>query len=317
MQLEAEEEMRSCLQALRAAVPCLTHSSHKGVSGRVGVIGGSLEYTGAPYFAAISAMKTGADLVHVFCPEDAAPVLKSYSPELIVHPLLSKQLPEAEVLESIGSWFPRLHSLVVGPGLGRDPVILECVKKILAMAKEMQKSLVIDADGLFLISQEPDIISGYTKAVLTPNGGEFPRLFEKVFGKKCQGSSIEESEEETKRLAAEMGGVTILRKGAVDIISNGAKVIRCTETGCPRRCGGQGDVLSGIAGLFSYWMAQKETQLLSEFGIPPVMVAAYGACFLTKKCAQVAFSKRQRSMLSHDLVDQIGPTFNQHLEKNH
>ena len=57
----------------------------------------------------------------------------------------SKQLPEAEVLESIGSWFPRLHSLVVGPGLGRDPVILECVKKILAMAKEMQKSLVIDA----------------------------------------------------------------------------------------------------------------------------------------------------------------------------
>ena len=48
-------------------------------------------------------------------------------------------------MESIGAWFPRLHSLVVGPGLGRDPVILERVKKILAMAKEMQKSLVIDA----------------------------------------------------------------------------------------------------------------------------------------------------------------------------
>ena len=97
-----------------------------------------------------------------------------------------------------------------------------------------------------MITKEPDIISGYTKAVLTPNGGEFPRLYEKVvrlahlgsyfhlflslplsptqqFGKEVQGSSIEESEEETKHLAAEMGGITILRKGAVDIISNGTK----------------------------------------------------------------------------------------------
>lgn len=61
---------------------------HKGQAGRVGVVGGSAEYTGAPYFAAFSALRTGCDLAHVFCLPQAAPVIKAYSPDLIVHPLL-------------------------------------------------------------------------------------------------------------------------------------------------------------------------------------------------------------------------------------
>ena len=62
----------------------------------------------------------------------------------------SKSLPEKDVVESITEWFPRLHSLVVGPGLGRDPVILECVKKIVMVAKIMQKNLIIDAVSGYL-----------------------------------------------------------------------------------------------------------------------------------------------------------------------
>ena len=82
-------------------------------SGKIAVIGGCREYTGAPYFAATSALKVvsiflmfhlmnhtntnishdvvqGADLSHVFCTKDAATVIKSYSPELIVHPILEE-----------------------------------------------------------------------------------------------------------------------------------------------------------------------------------------------------------------------------------
>lgn len=89
---------------------------------------------------------------------------------------------------------------MIGPGLGRDPVVLERVKKIVTVAKEMQKNLIIDAvsvawisylgllflhdrftqDGIYLIVKHPDLIVGYTKAILTPNGGEFPRLYEKM-----------------------------------------------------------------------------------------------------------------------------------------
>lgn len=45
-------------------------------------------YTGAPYFSAFSALRTGCDLVHVFCDESAGAIIKGYSPELIVHPIL-------------------------------------------------------------------------------------------------------------------------------------------------------------------------------------------------------------------------------------
>ena len=76
------------LQKVKSIVPRLTNSMHKGECGRVAVFGGCVLYTGAPYFAAISALKTGADLVHVFCEKAAGGVIKGYSPELIVHPVL-------------------------------------------------------------------------------------------------------------------------------------------------------------------------------------------------------------------------------------
>lgn len=53
--------------------------------------------------------------------------------------------PEKDVVDAVTAWFPRLHSLVIGPGLGRDPVVLAQVKKLVMAAKEMQKNIVIDA----------------------------------------------------------------------------------------------------------------------------------------------------------------------------
>ncbi len=97
-------------QKVRGIVPQLTTDMHKGQCGRIGVFGGCNMYTGAPYFAAISALKTGADLVHVFCESDAGQVIKSYSPELIVHPVLDTEY----ILEEIDRWLPRFHGVVVG-----------------------------------------------------------------------------------------------------------------------------------------------------------------------------------------------------------
>lgn len=195
------------------------------------MIGGCREYTGAPYFAAISALKIvsfhalflfslfplimhswpglvkfyssnwfasssailcilvafffnwsfilfnyfpflqGADLSHVFCTKDAAPVIKGYSPELIVHPVLEesynvrcnlctifafkyecfntmrmliflflwetnfrdedKKSISNKVLAEVDKWMERFDCLVIGPGLGRDPFLLVCFLEIL------------------------------------------------------------------------------------------------------------------------------------------------------------------------------------------
>lgn len=64
----------------------LALTMYKGNSGKVAVMGGSEKYTGAPYYAAIAALRTGSDLSHVFCPHEASIPIKCYSPEIIVHP---------------------------------------------------------------------------------------------------------------------------------------------------------------------------------------------------------------------------------------
>jgi ATP-dependent NAD(P)H-hydrate dehydratase len=60
-------------------------TQYKGNCGKVAVVGGSAEYTGAPYYAAVAALRTGSDLAHVFCPLEALIPIKCYSPEIIVH----------------------------------------------------------------------------------------------------------------------------------------------------------------------------------------------------------------------------------------
>lgn len=51
----------------------------------------------------------------------------------------------ATVMEDVKQWIPRLHSVVIGPGLGRDPKLLETVAKIILELKQLNKPIVIDA----------------------------------------------------------------------------------------------------------------------------------------------------------------------------
>jgi ATP-dependent NAD(P)H-hydrate dehydratase len=76
------------IHSFKKVIPALLFDTHKGEAGRIGVVGGSEEYTGAPIFAGMSAFRTGVDLVHVFCAKNAAIPIKSFSPDLIVHPIL-------------------------------------------------------------------------------------------------------------------------------------------------------------------------------------------------------------------------------------
>lgn len=70
----------------RTVLP-LTEKAHKGSSGRVGVVGGSIRFTGAPYYASMAALKVGSDLASVFCASEASIPIKCYSPELMVMPV--------------------------------------------------------------------------------------------------------------------------------------------------------------------------------------------------------------------------------------
>lgn len=306
--LNGGRSAQELLNMIKCFVPKLNYNLHKGQCGRIAVVGGCQEYTGAPYFAAITCLKSGADLSHVFCTTDSAPVIKSYSPELIVHPVLDKQT----ALDEIGKWLPKMHSVVIGPGLGRHENLLNTVGSLMEKVKSLQIPLVVDADGVFLLSQNPDIIRGYRKAILTPNVVEFHYLFQKVMGEEPR---KEEQLTNAKNLSKALGNVTIVMKGPYDIITDGEKQLVCNHEGSPRRCGGQGDLLSGSMGTFNYWSHFALNQadgvsdnFLKNYG--PTISAAYAACTLTRECNRLAFSKHGRSLTTSEMLTMIPHAFN-------
>lgn len=299
------------LSTIKHIIPPLTYEKHKGQDGRISVIGGCKEYTGAPYFAAMSAYRVGCDLSHVFCTEGAAPVIKTYSPDLIVHP----ELDVPDPVTAIKKWLPRMHGVVIGPGLGRDDKTLGIVKELIGVIRASSIPAVIDADGLFLLTQWPEAIYGYQSAILTPNIVEFKHLYRKMCGKDPDPSAAMAAVQELSRA---LGNVTVCLKGKEDIISDGRNVIVCATKGSPRRCGGQGDILSGTMGVFNFWAHQIsqaghiKDYILSSFG--PTSCAAYAACLLTKRSSQLAFAERKRSMSTSDVLSKVPIAFSEQFE---
>uniref|UniRef100_A0A4W6BW57 ATP-dependent (S)-NAD(P)H-hydrate dehydratase n=1 Tax=Lates calcarifer TaxID=8187 RepID=A0A4W6BW57_LATCA len=281
------------LSLVKSIVPPLTSKKHKGQDGRIGIIGGCQDYTGAPYFAAISALKVGADLSHVFCTKDAATVIKSYSPELIVHPVLDS--PNA--VEEIEKWLPRLHGLVVGPGLGREDFLLKTCVYV--------SFVCFPQDGLWLVTQQPSVIQGYQKGILTPNFMEFTRLYEALHHEPMDSSDHQRS---VMELSVAMGNLTLVLKGEQDLITDGSKVISCSTEGSGRRCGGQGDLLSGSMGVLAHWAHAASTAGIIR-SVNPSVVAAFGACSLTRQCNSQAFQRHGRSTTTSDMIQEIGSAF--------
>ena len=351
--------MRSvALAPLRLLVPPLVSTSYKGQAGKVGVVGGCFEYTGAPFYAALSALKVGADLSHVFCDEAAAVPIKSYSPELIVHGCLSQGsgIDEVEVArqaDEVTRWFPALTALVIGPGLGRDETLQAVASLVVQRAVAANLPCVLDADGLRVALANPSLVRGAKWVILTPNKPEYGRLVAALSGGGSgdtggatrgdtgtgtgtgtgtdtgtgaggtltgTGGGNDDEGESVRALAQGLAGPTIVRKGPRDIISDGRAILECTEEGCLKRCGGQGDVLAGSIATFAGWARAAEASGRLAAAAEPnsrapqpsaPMLAAYAGCLLTRRFARAAFQRHRRSMTAPDLIEAIGGVFDE------
>ncbi|XP_044758104.1 ATP-dependent (S)-NAD(P)H-hydrate dehydratase [Coccinella septempunctata] len=284
--------------------PPLSQDKHKGEAGRIGVFGGSLEYTGAPYYAAITSLKVGADLVYVFCMKDAATVIKTYSPELIVLPFLDHK----EAAAKIEPWLDRLHVVLIGPGLGRDEPTFNVIKQVINSCKKLKKPMVIDADGLFLLSKDINLIKDYpNKLILTPNIVEFSRLVGSADKQKYRSNSA--------KLFDLCSNLTVLVKGQEDLIFDKMVEARVTGSGSGRRSGGQGDLLAGAISTFLAWSMQKEVSAECEDTYDDrALVATFAACKLVRECNRLAFSKLGRSMTALDMTHEIHTVFDYYFE---
>lgn len=293
-----KETFETLLNKCKKLVPSLSNDKHKGQAGRIGVFGGSKDYTGAPFFASMSALRTGADLVYVFCAEAAAQPIKSYSPELMVVPYLDVDMPT----EEIHTWIKRLHVAVIGPGLGRNVRILQKIGQTIGLLKDVKIPLIIDADGLFFISQNPKILKDYEGPVyLTPNINEYKLLVTGVL----RPSVVTVDDGTLKNLSKQIGNnVTVILKANEDRIVNGDKVLVYPVEGSPRRCGGQGDMLSGCLAAFSGW-----AQNCKEDHVEAQMFAAFAASTLVKTCSKITFKEKGRGMVVTDMLAKLHIAF--------
>jgi ATP-dependent NAD(P)H-hydrate dehydratase len=299
---------------IRKTIPPLSSSSHKGSSGRVAVLGGSPHYTGAPYYAAISSLKAGADLVYVFTAQEASLPIKCYSPELVVVPVYAAsefdelvrtsqdESPRADELihdmvDQVTAMMERLHSLVIGPGLGRCPIVFRAVAQIIGAARERGLHLIVDADALYMLAlpEYQKLLKGYEKAVLTPNVVEYERLL---------GVCSLDSEDIDAFIDC-FGSVTIVRKGKEDRIDVGrtARYV-CMEEGGWKRSGGIGDILAGTLGTLTAWQSVLDKQVVAFE--PDLPLACWAACCFVKRGTKKAYQAHRRSMTAPDVLAELG-----------
>ncbi|KAJ5320155.1 hypothetical protein PENANT_c025G00729 [Penicillium antarcticum] len=337
---------------VRKIVPPMLEKFHKGQLGRVAVIGGCADYTGAPYFSAMASARLGCDMSHVLCERSAAPVIKGYSPNLMVHPLLPSRdtinghvsFDAPTLAAPIVDMLSRLHALVIGPGLGRDEVTLKIVAEVIREARSRSIPFVLDADGLLIVTENPNLIKGYKDCILTPNVVEFGRLAKALGVKvsspaeiaKSGGNDVTNKESDAcEQLSQALGGVTILQKGPHDVISNGATSIISDTKGGLKRSGGQGDTLTGSLGTFLAWrlayhdklwdsgekdnekeaqskedvQAELESEDMRMSPATTLLLAAWAGSSITRECSRRAFKAKGRSMQASDLTDEVHHAF--------
>ena len=262
-------------------IPARKSKSRKGDNGIVLVVGGSYIYHGAPILSSLAALKCGTDLVYTSVPKINVTPTRAISPNLIVIPLVDQKLTLGAVNKLIGALPRNLHSATIGMGLAIQErnSLLHFVKSLL----DRDVRLSLDASALI-----PEVLPllANKNVVVTPHAGEFKRLF---------GDSPPNSKNERIKLVekkAKEFGITVLLKGAMDIVSNGSTTYLNEKKTPAMTVGGTGDVLSGlVAGLLSNNRNPLES--------------AAAATFINGLAGKSAQKKLGLHMTSMDLLDEI------------
>ncbi|WP_407392984.1 NAD(P)H-hydrate dehydratase [Methanobrevibacter sp.] len=265
--------------------------SHKGNNGRLLIVGGSKDYSGAPAIAGMAAIGAGADLVYVTAPEKAAEAIKSTSPDLIVTSLDGDKLSLRHA-DEIVKLSQNVDAILIGPGAGIDE---ETSKLFNVLAAKIKKPIVIDADGLKQV--DLSLIKNREDIILTPHIFEFKSFFNVENDLKLDIDSydfkkVDENITQFQQIARQIKGSVIV-KGQYDLILSGTK-FRINKTGnAGMTVGGTGDALSGIA-----------TSLLAQ-GLGTFDSACL-AVFINGLAGDEAFKVKGNGFSATDLVSYIG-----------
>ena len=266
-------------------------NSHKGNNGRLLVVGGSKDYSGAPAIAGMAAIGAGADLVYVASPENAADAIKSTSPDLIVKSLEGDKL-SLNHLDEILDLSENVDAVLIGPGSGIDD---ETSKLFNVLVTKIKKPIVLDADSLKQV--ELSLIKNREDMILTPHIFEFKSFFKTDDDLRLDIDSYDFSEVDEnitlfQKISRQIKG-TVVVKGKYDLILSGSKFKINKSGNAGMTVGGTGDALAGIS-------ASLLSQGLSSFD------SASLATFINGLAGDEAFDVKGNGFSATDLVSYIG-----------
>jgi NAD(P)H-hydrate epimerase len=214
----------------------------------VWIIAGSPGMTGAAALASRGAQRTGAGYVRLSIPGARATDATAVPIEVV-----RTEVPSSAWDDPVLEGLERFKALIVGPGLGTDPVTITAVRRVV---KESTVPSVVDGDGLTALGAD---VARYAHplSVLTPHDGEYERLAGHPPGQNRMSAA--------RHLAAATGA-TVLLKGSTTVVADGEGRVLVSVTGDARLAtAGTGDVLSGVIG-----------SLLAQ-GVHPLRAAGAGA----------------------------------------
>lgn len=258
--------------------------SHKGTYGHALLIMGGYGKMGAAILASKAALRTGVGLLSVHIPKTGYDILQTSLPEAMAsvdqHDLNFTEVPELSAYSAVG----------VGCGLGQHENTQKAMGELL---KKARNPLVIDADGINILSQHQDWYAKIPRgSILTPHPKEFERLFgatDNEFERlKLQGQKAEELE------------VVIVLKGAHTTVATPEGGIYFNSTGNPGMAtGGSGDVLAGMV-----------TALLAQ-AYRPEEAAVLGVYLHGLAGDLAAAEMGEESMIASDLCQHISKAYQQ------
>ena len=255
--------------------------SHKGNFGKVLLLCGSRGYTGAAALAAMGALRSGAGLVYLGVPEDIYAIEAVKLTEPVVFPLpCAEGKFSADAVSGIANLLPKMDAVLIGCGMGQSEGTLAVLEAVL----QRDLPVVVDADGINLLSAHKDLLRGRTApTVLTPHDGEFVRL---------AGALGEDRQAAAKELAKALGCIVVL-KGHETLIADGAATYANPTGNAGMAVGGSGDVLAGII-----------VSLLGQ-GLVPLEAAAVAVWLHGAAGDECARTMGQYGMLPTDMLNAL------------
>lgn len=223
---------------IKKLFPARDKSSYKGQNGKVLIVGGSIEYYGAPMLSALGALYSGADLIYLYVPESNFDVSRSLYPDFIVRKFPGQYLTHQGIREIL-EYSTKCDSVLIGPGMYDREVT---VRAILELIESLQIPTVLDSTAIEVLKLVQEVPLSQ-QIVVCPHQNEFENLTHREIKDR---KNTEELIKFVRTIATEMK-INILLKSPTDIIAAPSGDVALNKTGNPGlTVGGSGDVLAGV-----------------------------------------------------------------------